>query len=62
MSLIWFGLVSCIQDKIEKNFTNMDIQKKTKKLKKKTHRVVYRVAAQLKIKLDIFYLFIPHTL
>ena len=33
MSLIWFGLVPCIQDKIEKIFTNMDIQ--TKKLKKK---------------------------
>ena len=50
MSLIWFGLVSCIQDKIEKNFTNMDIQTKKKLKKKQTHRVVYRVAAQLKNK------------
>ena len=50
MSLIWFGLVSCIQDKIEKNFTNMDIQTIKKTKKKQTHRVVYRVAAQLKNK------------
>ena len=35
MSLIWFGLVSCIQDKIEKNFTNMDIQKNKKTKKNK---------------------------
>ena len=49
MSLIWFGLVLCIQDKIEK-ISRTWTYKKTQKLKKtKTHRVVYRVAAQLKM-------------